>query len=57
MAATQRQLNPDAVGARIAGGRKQRLENYITSGPNFLWRLDGHDKLAQYNIMGWLRRL
>jgi hypothetical protein len=50
VAAAQRQLDPDGVITRRPGGRKMRLENYITSGPNFLWCLDGHDKLAQYGI-------
>src|SRR4051812_25370585 len=30
--------------------RFSRLDNYVTSGPNFLWCLDGHDKLTQYWI-------
>jgi hypothetical protein len=50
VAAAQRQLDPEGVAARRPGGRKKRLENYITSGPNFLWCLDGHDKLAQFGI-------
>jgi hypothetical protein len=50
VATAQRQLNPEGVAARRPGGRKKRLENYITSGPNFLWCLDGHDKLAQFGI-------
>jgi hypothetical protein len=29
--------------------RKRRLE-YIVPGPNFLWSIDGHDKLANYGI-------
>jgi hypothetical protein len=48
VATAQRQLDPEGVAARRPGGRKKRLENYITSGPNFLWYLDGHDKLAQF---------
>ena len=36
VAAAQRQLNPEGVAARQPRGRKKRLENYITSGPNFL---------------------
>jgi hypothetical protein len=50
VAAAQRQLDPEGVTARRPGGRKKRLENYITSGPNFLWCLDGHDKLAQFGM-------
>jgi hypothetical protein len=29
--------------------RKRRLE-YIVPGPNYLWSIDGHDKLAKYGI-------
>jgi hypothetical protein len=43
-------LDPEGVAQRQPGFRRPRLENYITSGPNFLWCLDGHDKLAQYGI-------
>jgi hypothetical protein len=27
-----------------------RLENYVIAGPDYLWCLDGHDKLAQYGM-------
>jgi len=37
VATAQRQLNPEGVTARRPGGRKERPENFITSGPNFLW--------------------
>jgi SOS response regulatory protein OraA/RecX len=50
VATAQRQLDPEGVAARQPGCRKKRLENYITSGPNFLWCLDGHDKLAQFGM-------
>jgi hypothetical protein len=46
----QKILDPEDVAQRQPGFRKPRLENYVTSGPNFLWCLDGHDKLAQYGI-------
>jgi hypothetical protein len=46
----QRALDPAGVAFRTPGQRIPRLENYVTSGPNFLWCLDGHDKLAQYGI-------
>jgi hypothetical protein len=46
----QKILDPEGVAQRQPGFRKPRLENYVTSGPNFLWCLDGHDKLAQYGI-------
>ena len=48
LAAAQKQLDPAGVASRLPGLRRARLENYTTSGPNFLWCLDGHDKLAQY---------
>jgi hypothetical protein len=48
VAAAQKQLDPTGVASRVPGLRRARLENYTTSGPNFLWCLDGHDKLAQY---------
>jgi SOS response regulatory protein OraA/RecX len=50
LAAAQKQLDPASVASRLPGLRRARLENYTTSGPNFLWCLDGHDKLAQYRI-------
>jgi len=43
-------LDPEGVTRRTPGLRKKRLENYITAGPDYLWCLDGHDKLAQYGI-------
>jgi hypothetical protein len=46
----QRALNPEGVAQRQSSFRRPRLENYVTSGPNFLWCLDGHNKLAQYGI-------
>jgi hypothetical protein len=46
----QRLIDPDGVTSRLPGLRKIRLENYTTSGPNFLWYLDGHDKFSQYGI-------
>jgi len=46
----QRLIDPNGVTSRRPGLRKVRLENYITSGPNFLWCLDGHDKFSQYGI-------
>jgi hypothetical protein len=50
VANTQKALNPVGVASRLPGLRKQRQENYITFGPNFLWCSDGHDKLSQYGI-------
>jgi len=43
-------FDPEGVARRAPGIRKRRLENYITTGPDHLWCLDGHDKLAQYGI-------
>ena len=48
VAAAQRALDPEGLALRHSGLRKKRVENYITSGPNFLWCLDGHDKFSQY---------
>jgi hypothetical protein len=45
-----RLFDPEGVTRRVPGLRKKRLENYITAGPDHLWCLDGHDKLAQYGI-------
>ena len=50
VAAAQQALDPEGVAQRHPGNRRPRLENYVTSGPNFLWCLDGHDKLTQYGI-------
>jgi len=50
VAAAQRQLNLEDITAKMPRNRKQRLENYTTAGPNFLWCLDGHDKLAQFGM-------
>jgi hypothetical protein len=35
---------------RTPGMRRKRQENYIVPGPDWLWCLDGHDKLARYGI-------
>ena len=45
-----RLFDPEGVARRVPGLRKRRLKNYITAGPDHLWCLDGHDKLAQYGI-------
>ena len=42
----QRLFDLNGVTSRLLGLRKIRLENYIILGPNFLWYLDGHDKLS-----------
>lgn len=45
-----RLFDPEGVASRLPGMRIKRLENYITAGPDYLWCLDGHDKLAQFGI-------
>jgi hypothetical protein len=50
VAAAQRLLDPEGLALRHPGLRKKRVENYVTSGPNFLWCMDGHDKFSQYGI-------
>jgi hypothetical protein len=45
-----RLVDANGVASRLPGLRKIRLENYTTSGPNFLWCLDGHDKFSEYAI-------
>jgi hypothetical protein len=35
---------------RTPGMRRKRRENYVVSKPDWLWCLDGHDKLARYGI-------
>src|SRR5271155_4130630 len=35
---------------RTPGMTRKRQENYIVPGPDWLWCLDGHDKLARYGI-------
>ena len=40
---------PEAVEARKAGFQSQRGE-FIVPGPNFMWSVDGHDKLSPYGI-------
>lgn len=45
-----REVNPVGVASRRPGLRRSRLDNYITDGPNQVWCIDGHDKLAPYGI-------
>jgi hypothetical protein len=35
---------------RAPGMRRKRQENYIVPEPDWLWCLDGHDKLVRYGI-------
>jgi hypothetical protein len=30
--------------------RKKRQDNYVVPGPDWLWCLDGHDKLSRFGI-------
>jgi hypothetical protein len=38
------------VQSRRPKKKKERFENYEVPGPDWLWCLDGHDKLAKYDI-------
>ena len=48
-----KQLDPDSVKLR-----KRRLycRRYVADGPNFVWHLDGHDKLKPIRIHGCIDR-
>ncbi|XP_044003479.1 uncharacterized protein LOC122849012 isoform X2 [Aphidius gifuensis] len=56
-----RVVDPEGVEGRKI--RRLRRRQYITPGPNFLWHLDGYDKLKPYGfpihgcIDGWSRKL
>ena len=39
-----------AVDSRLPGMKRKRRLNYETKGPNWLWCVDGHDKLSSYGI-------
>lgn len=41
-------LDPDGVSARRA--RRLRRREYYASGPNFIWHIDGYDKLKPYGL-------
>ena len=43
-------LDSHNMALRTPGMRRKRQENYIVPGPDWLWCLDGHDKLARYGI-------
>ena len=40
-----RLLNPQGIERRTNDLQRQRGE-YIVPGPNYIWSIDGHDKLA-----------
>ena len=41
-------LDPEGVQAR--SGHRLRRRNYSTKGPNYLWRIDGYDKLKPFGF-------
>jgi hypothetical protein len=43
-------LDNYGVTSRVPGMKKKRQENYTVPGPDWLWCLDGHDKLARYGF-------
>jgi hypothetical protein len=45
-----RLLDGPAVDSRTRGMKRKRRMNYETRGPNWLWCVDGHDKLQKYGI-------
>jgi hypothetical protein len=42
-------LNPEGVERRRRDVQRRRGE-YIVPGPNFIWSVDGHNKLKEYGI-------
>jgi hypothetical protein len=46
---TMEQVNPLGVLERRLH-RRWRRDDFVTSGPDFIWSLDGHDKLLRYGI-------
>ena len=42
--------DPAGTETRKPGTKRKRRLEYIVPGPNFLWSIDGHDKLASYGI-------
>lgn len=44
-----RELNPDAVARRRTAQQRRRRE-FIVPGPNFIWSIDGYDKLKRFGI-------
>jgi hypothetical protein len=43
-----REIDPEGVETRI--GRRLRRRSYFASGPNFVWHLDGYDKLKPFGL-------
>ena len=44
-----RVLNPEGIARRTSDLQRQRGE-YIVPGPDYIWSIDGHDKLAPWGI-------
>ena len=47
--AAQNEIDPDGVRAHLLR-KRTRYENLFVSGPDFMWSLDGHDKLLRFGI-------
>jgi hypothetical protein len=43
-------IDSSGVASRTRGMKRKRRLNYETKGPNWLWCVDGHDKLSAYGI-------
>jgi hypothetical protein len=43
-------LNDYGVTSRAPGMKKKRRDDYVVPGPDWLWCLDGHDKLSRFGI-------
>ena len=43
-----KQLNPDSV--KLRKRRRLQRRRYVADGPNFVWHLDGHDKLKPFGF-------
>jgi hypothetical protein len=43
-------LDQNGITSRRPGFRRKRKDKYTVPGPDWLWCLDGHDKLAAYGI-------
>ena len=43
-----KQLDPDSV--KLRKRRRLHRRRYVADGPNFVWHLDGHDKLKPFGF-------
>ena len=56
-----RSLDPEGVGSRTSHRFRRRI--YVSDGPDFLWHLDGYDKLKPFGfaihgaVDGFIRKL